>query len=145
MSCGRAFGFELAAAKCRYGEHAPGYGLAQAQREEKRVDDDQLRLDEGQIRVVDNPVELRYELWVGTERAGLIAYRREPGVVVLVHTEIDPAYEGKGLGSRLVSGAVADLRRRGLRLVPLCPFVAAYLRRHPEDADLVVDDPRPGD
>lgn len=98
-----------------------------------------------QILVVDNPTELRYGLWVDGSRAGFIAYRREPGVVVLVHTDIDPVYEGRGLGSQLVAGALDDIRSRGLRLAPLCPFVAAYLRRHPEQTDLVVHDPQPGD
>jgi uncharacterized protein len=93
-----------------------------------------------EARVVDNPDELQYELWLGQTRAGFLAYRREPGAVVLVHTDIDPAFEGQGLGSRLVAGALADLRSRGLRLVPLCPFVADYLRRHPEHQDLVVRD-----
>ena len=102
-------------------------------------------MDDKQIRVVDNPAELRYELQVDGSPAGFIAYRREPGVIVLVHTDIDPAYEGQGLGSKLVAGALDDLRSRGLRLVPLCPFVAAYLRRHPETADLVGHDPQPGD
>jgi predicted GNAT family acetyltransferase len=49
--------------------------------------------------------------------------------------------EGTGVGSQLVRGALDDLRVRGLRLVPLCPFVAAYVRRHPEYADLVATDP----
>lgn len=97
------------------------------------------------IRVVDNPAELRYDLWVDDMRAGYIAYRREPGAVVLVHTDVDPRYEGEGLGSKLVAGALDDLRRRQLGVVPLCPFVAAYLRRHPEQGDLVVRDPSTGD
>jgi predicted GNAT family acetyltransferase len=75
------------------------------------------------------------------ERVGLIRYRVEPGVVVLVHTEVDEAVEGTGVGSQLVRGALDDLRARDLRLVPLCRFVAAYLRRHPEYADLVGVDP----
>lgn len=84
-----------------------------------------------------NPEELRYEALRDGQLVGLIRYRTEPGVVVLVHTEVDEAVEGTGVGSQLVSGALDDLRARGLRLVPLCPFVAAYLRRHPEYADLV--------
>ena len=92
-------------------------------------------------RVTDNPRASRYELWLGTTRAGLIEYRSEPGVVFLVHTEIDPAFEGQGLGERLVAGALEDLRARGLKLVPLCPFVRAHLRRHPDQADLVAGDP----
>jgi len=92
-------------------------------------------------RVADNPEQSRYELWLGATRAGLIEYRSQPGVVLLVHTEVDPAFAGQGLGERLVTGALADLRARGLRLVPICPFVRSYLRRHPDQADLVAADP----
>jgi hypothetical protein len=91
--------------------------------------------------VADNPGQSRFELWLGTTRAGLIEYRSKPGVVFLVHTEVDPAFAGQGLGERLVTGALEDLRARGLKLVPLCPFVRAYLRRHPDQADLVAGDP----
>lgn len=91
--------------------------------------------------VRDNPEELRYEALRDGKLVGLVRYRTEPGVVVLVHTEVDEALEGTGVGSALVRGALADLRARGLRLVPVCPFVAAYLRQHPEYADLVGADP----
>jgi uncharacterized protein len=91
--------------------------------------------------VRDNPAELRYELLVDDELVGEILYRTEPGIVVLVHTEIAPSAEGTGHGSHLVAGALDDLRSRGLRVVPLCPFVAAYIRHHPEYDDLVVRDP----
>ena len=91
--------------------------------------------------VRDDPQELRYEAIRDGRLVGVIRYRIEPGVVVLVHTEVDEAVEGTGVGSQLVRGALADLRARGLRVVPLCPFVAAYMRRHPEDADLVGTDP----
>jgi uncharacterized protein len=91
--------------------------------------------------VVDNPEELRYELRLDgrDDVVGEIRYTREPGRVTLVHTDIWPAYEGQGLGNELIAGALADIRARGLRMVPLCPFVAAYVRRHPEVADLVAD------
>ena len=88
-------------------------------------------------RVVDNPEESRYDLWLGTTRAGFIKYRSKPGTIVLIHTEVDAAFEGQGLGARLVAGTLDDLRARGLRLVPVCPVVRAYLRRHREYADLV--------
>jgi predicted GNAT family acetyltransferase len=91
--------------------------------------------------VRDNPEELRYDALLDGRRVGLIRYRTEPGVVVLVHTEVDEAVEGTGVGSQLVRGALDDIRARGLRLVPLCPFVATYLRRHPEYDDLVGTDP----
>ena len=90
------------------------------------------------LRVVDNHEELRYELWVGATRAGFIEYRSEPGAILLVHTEVDPAFEGQGLGARLVAGTLNDLRARDVKVVPLCPFVRAYLRHHREYADLVV-------
>lgn len=95
--------------------------------------------------MVDDPAQLRYELRVGETLAGMLLYRSEPGTLVLVHTDVDPAYEGRGLGSRLIRGALDDVRARGLRFVPLCPFVAAYVRRHPEYADLVVRDPEVSD
>ena len=90
------------------------------------------------LRVVDNPEELRYELWVGATRAGFIEYRSEPGAILLVHTEVDPAFGGQGLGARLVAGTLNDLRARDVKVIALCPFVRAYLRHHREYADLVV-------
>jgi uncharacterized protein len=90
--------------------------------------------------VRDNPDELRYEILRDGELLGEIRYRAEPGVVTLVHTEVRPAAEGQGVGSRLVAGALDDIRERGLRVVPVCPFVRAYLERHPEQRDLVAVD-----
>ncbi len=97
------------------------------------------------MRVGDDPSRLQYELLVDGEHAGLIRYRRLPDALALVHTEIEPAFEGQGLGTRLIEEALADIRRRGLHLVPICPFVREYLDRHPEDRDLVVADTRTPD
>jgi uncharacterized protein len=83
-------------------------------------------------RVVDNPDAERYELYVGDELAGLIAYTRRNGTVTLLHTEVSSDFEGHGLGGKLVAAALEDLRERGLEMVPVCPFVRSYLRRHPE-------------
>lgn len=91
--------------------------------------------------VRDNPAELRYELLDGDDVIGEIRYRREPGAVALVHTEIESAYEGQGLAGLLVAGALRDLRERGLGVIPVCPFVRGWLRRHPDQADIVVHDP----
>ena len=93
-------------------------------------------MDTTALVVRDNEQQLRYELTRDGKVLGFIQYRREPerSRVVLVHTDIDPAYEGQGLGSVLVKGALDDLRARGVRAVPYCPFVREYLRRHPEDA-----------
>jgi predicted GNAT family acetyltransferase len=89
------------------------------------------------VRVTDSPAELAYKLTVGGREAGALYYGRRGDRLVLDHTEVDPAFEGLGLGSKLVAGALEDIRARGLEIVPLCPFVRRYLQRHPEYADLV--------
>jgi uncharacterized protein len=83
-------------------------------------------------RVVDNPEEQRYELWLGDELAGEIRYLTKDEMVVLIHTEIDPTHRGEGLGDVLVQGALDDLRERGIEYAVVCPFVRAYLKRNPQ-------------
>jgi predicted GNAT family acetyltransferase len=90
-----------------------------------------------QIDVVDAPEAGRYEARVDGELAGFAEYRRRPDAVVITHTEVVPAYEGKGVGSVLARGALDDIRAHGGQVVPACPFTAAYIRRHPEYLDLV--------
>ena len=89
------------------------------------------------VRVTRSEDGLKYLLLVDGVEAGLIASGLKEGTIVLYHTEVDSAFEGRGLGSVLVAGALDDIRRRGLEVEPLCPFVAAYIARHPEYADLV--------
>jgi uncharacterized protein len=88
-------------------------------------------------RVVDNPPELRYEIWLDDHLAGEIRYILDGEVVTMVHTEVDPADEGAGLGQTLVAGALDDVRAQGRCVRPMCPFVAKYIARHPDYADLV--------
>jgi predicted GNAT family acetyltransferase len=90
--------------------------------------------------VRDNPAELRYEALADGNLVGQISYRARPGRVVLIHTEVAPAAEGMGVASKLVKGALDDIRARGLRVVPVCRFVASYIGRHPEEHDLVAGD-----
>ena len=87
--------------------------------------------------VVNNPDEARYEVWTEGELAGFVQYRPREGALNLFHTEIDGAYEGQGLGSKLARGALDDVRAQGLAVVPSCPFIAGYISRHPEYEDLV--------
>jgi predicted GNAT family acetyltransferase len=98
-----------------------------------------MEIGSTEIVVQDNPDEQRYELLVDGSLLGSLQYRARPGAVALIHTEVSPSLEGRGLGARLVTGALDDIRARGLQVVPICPFVRAYIRRHPDDADLVVE------
>jgi uncharacterized protein len=86
--------------------------------------------------VRDNAAEHRFELEVDGHTAYLY-YRLEPGVITLVHTEVPPALGGRGVGSTLVRGALAAIRANGLKVIVKCPFVAAYMGKHPEFNDLV--------
>jgi predicted GNAT family acetyltransferase len=89
--------------------------------------------------VRDNLEQSRYDVFVEGELAGFAVYRLVPGHVVFVHTEIEDRYEGHGVGSVLASVALDDVRAQGKHVTPQCPFIAAYIRRHPEYLDLVDD------
>jgi uncharacterized protein len=91
---------------------------------------------DGETRVVHVDGE-RYELWRSDRRIGLLSYRPRGDNLALIHTEIDPEFEGRGLGTKLVAAALDDLRRKGVRVLPLCPFVDAFIRRNPEYQELV--------
>jgi predicted GNAT family acetyltransferase len=88
------------------------------------------------VTVADNPAKDRYEARLGDRIVGISVYRVIRGRVVFLHTEVDESMEGRGIGSRLASGALDDVRARGLRVSAKCPFIAAYLRRHREYDDL---------
>lgn len=87
--------------------------------------------------IVDNPERRRFEAWLDGEKAGSAHYRRRGGRVIFTHTEVDEAYEGKGIGSRLAAAALDMVRFQGEKAVPLCPFIDSYIRRHGEYSDLV--------
>jgi predicted GNAT family acetyltransferase len=92
------------------------------------------------VTVTDDPEHHRYQLRVGGESAGAIVYRPLRGATpthVFLHTGVEAAFEGRGLGSTLIAAALADSRARGIAVVPQCPFVRAYLGRHPDDLDVV--------
>ena len=93
--------------------------------------------DSGELEVSNNPDASRYELRLGGALIGLAAYRLRDHELVLTHTEVDSSCEGRGYGSTLVAAVLDDARERGLTVRPLCPFVAAYIRRHPELQELV--------
>jgi predicted GNAT family acetyltransferase len=97
-----------------------------------------------QITVADNTDRERYEIRVDGKLAGFVKYRLQSGLIELVHTEINDEFEGRGLGSRLISFALDDARERELAVLPFCPFVNDYIQRHHQYVDLVPDGRRQG-
>ena len=89
------------------------------------------------VRVVDNPERKRFEGFLGDELVGIVEYLPLDGKIVATHTEVLSDLEGHGIGSQLVAGALEILRGEGRLVQPLCPYVTAYLRRHPEYDDVV--------
>ena len=87
--------------------------------------------------VTDNREQSRYELRQDDRVAGWIDYFRSDGTIAMSHTEVQSDLRNQGLGERLVRDALADVRERELQVRPLCPFISAYVRRHPEVQDLV--------
>jgi predicted GNAT family acetyltransferase len=87
--------------------------------------------------VHDEPNSSRWVAHVEGVRAGVADYTLADGVLTLTHTVVESAYEGRGVGSALVRSALDSARDRGLSVVPSCPFVAGWIQKHPEYADLV--------
>jgi hypothetical protein len=86
--------------------------------------------------IVNNKIHHRYELEVD----GYIAatyYEIADGVITFVHTEVPSELGGKGIGSKLIKGALDQVRAEGLRVIAQCPFVKAYIEKHPDYADLL--------
>ncbi|MEU2348068.1 GNAT family N-acetyltransferase [Modestobacter sp. NPDC049651] len=89
------------------------------------------------LRVVDDPDRDVFVLLVDGRPQGYACYRVAGRLVVFTHTEVDPAQRGRGVANELARQALEQVRASGRRVAPVCPFIAAYLRRHPEYADLV--------
>ena len=87
--------------------------------------------------LVDNADEKRYEFDLGDDIA-IIEYIKTQGFIILTHTEVPEKYEGQGIGAELVHDVLEDLRAKKLQMIPQCPFVAQYIRRHPEWVDAVL-------
>lgn len=92
--------------------------------------------------VADNPAASRYEARVGGELAGFVVYRLRGPAISLVHTEVDPRFQDAGLAGRLARFALDDARDRQLAVLPFCPYILSWIKKHPEYADLVPGDRR---
>lgn len=89
------------------------------------------------VEVRKNEERQRYEAMVDGQVAGFAEYRPVGNAMMLPHTEVDSAHEGGGVGSALARHALDDIRSAGKQVIPMCPFIAAYIRRHPEYVDLI--------
>jgi uncharacterized protein len=87
--------------------------------------------------VRDNPDRHRFEIDVGDGAFAIAQYRLSEGTITFTHTEVPGCHEGKGVGSALIRFALAAARQRGLKVIPICPFFAAYMKNHPEEQDLL--------
>ena len=88
------------------------------------------------VTVKNNVAEQRYEVEMNGHLA-VIEYEEGPQRILILHTEVPEELEGHGIASMMAKFALEDARARHLAVVPLCPFVAGYIRQHQEYADLV--------
>ena len=94
------------------------------------------------IEVHDVPAEKHFAAVVDGKPAGKAVYLRTPDLIVFTHTEVDPAFEGKGVGSALARAALDQARAWELPVLPLCPFIKGYIERHREYVDIVYSSPK---
>lgn len=97
-----------------------------------------MALDLDSLTVVNNEARNRYEIDLGEGRVALAAYSPVGNDrIIFSHTEVPEAFAGQGVGDKLIREALADVARRGRSIIPLCPFVAAFIKRRPEYRRLV--------
>ncbi|UNZ16764.1 GNAT family N-acetyltransferase [Streptomyces sp. 891-h] len=94
---------------------------------------------EQQPEISDNPAESRYEARIGGSLAGIAQYLRAPGVIAVTHTEVEPEYEGRGVGGALSHHILETAQEAGEKVAPICPFFANYIRKHPDYQPLVIE------
>ena len=87
--------------------------------------------------VRDNSTKHRFEIELGDGSVAIAEYTLPEGKIMFTHTEVPPAHEGQGLGKLLIRTTLASARERGLQVIPICPFFAAYIKAHPEEQDLL--------
>jgi predicted GNAT family acetyltransferase len=85
----------------------------------------------------DNIEKHRFEADLGDGSVAIAEYNLLHGKIVFTHTEVPPAHEGQGIGSALIRFGLASARERGLKVIPICPFFAAYIKKHAEEQDLL--------
>ncbi len=94
------------------------------------------------VAITDQPAAHRFELTVDGTLAAYAEYNILKHGLLFTHTEVLPAHEGQGLGSQLARFVLDEVRRRGVKAIPVCKFIAGFIRKHPEYLDLVPEDSR---
>lgn len=87
--------------------------------------------------VIDNPTRNRFEIDLGDGEYAFAAYNLLPGAIRFYHTVVPESHGGQGLGTALIKAGLSAARERGLKVIPICPFFRAYLKKHAEEQDLV--------
>jgi predicted GNAT family acetyltransferase len=95
-----------------------------------------------ELPIRDNPGRHRFEADLGDGSFAIADYQLKDGKIVFTHTKVPPEHEGQGIGSALIRFALDAARERGLKVVPICPFFAAYIKKHEEEQDLLDADSR---
>jgi uncharacterized protein len=94
-------------------------------------------MTDADLLIRDNPEEQRFEADLGDGSLAVAEYKLFPDMIVFTHTEVPPQHEGHGVGSALIRFALHSARERHLKVIPICPFFAAYIRKHAEEQDLL--------
>jgi uncharacterized protein len=94
-------------------------------------------MDFDQLAVRDNPERHRFEIDLGDGSFAIAEYTLPAGKIMFTHTEVPETHEGQGLGTKLIRFALDAARERGLKVIPICPFFAAYMKEHAEVQDLL--------
>jgi uncharacterized protein len=92
---------------------------------------------EQQLAIRDNSDRHRFEADLGDGSIAIAEYTLPSGKIMFTHTEVPPSHEGKGIGGALIGFALNSARERGLKVIPICPFFAAYMQKHDEVQDLL--------
>ena len=94
-------------------------------------------MDLNQLTVRDNSERHRFEIDLGDGSFAIAEYTLPAGKIMFTHTEVPEAHGGQGLGTKLIRFALDAARERGLKVIPFCPFFAAYMQEHPQVQDLL--------
>ena len=95
--------------------------------------------EQNSLAVRDNSERHRFEIDLGGGSFAIADYTLPAGKIMFTHTEVPPEHEGKGIGSALIRAGLAAARERGLKVIPVCPFFAAYMKKHADVQDLLDD------